>query len=317
MKPFEIAKSLEGTKEIAGTKDNPKIMEMYARLGHSWVEHDEVPWCAAFVGYCLEEGGYTSTRMLNARSYLEWGNRTDLALARPGDVVVFSRGSSKWEGHVAFFVRQTPSKVFVLGGNQANAVNVRGYAKSRVLGVRTYGPPKSVAPLPSQVKDVQLKLRRLGYHEVGAADGKLGSRTKGAILAFREDNALPLEPVIDKALLGALLTAKPRGVYPERASGVPANSRIYKAGKAQAVTGGIGAIATGGAVIADAASKAGDARDTIEQTTTSLGIWEHVAPYLPFILVGLFIILMVVGFKVAGWRTEDYQDGKTPYGGEG
>lgn len=69
------ARSYLGTKEIKGSADNPKIMEMYRTVGHDWVEHDEVAWCAAFVGHCLEKAGFASTRKLNARSYLTWGEK--------------------------------------------------------------------------------------------------------------------------------------------------------------------------------------------------------------------------------------------------
>ena len=45
-----------------------------ATVGAAWpLPHDEVPWCAAFVGACLERAGIASTRSLMARSYLGWG----------------------------------------------------------------------------------------------------------------------------------------------------------------------------------------------------------------------------------------------------
>ena len=73
MTPFDIARSYIGTTEGPGPADNPVIMEMYASVGHDWVEHDETAWCAAFVGHCLEKAGIRSTRALNARSYLGFG----------------------------------------------------------------------------------------------------------------------------------------------------------------------------------------------------------------------------------------------------
>ena len=73
--PLETARSYLGTKEVTGPADNPKIMEMYRTIGQDWVEHDEMAWCAAFVGHCLERSGISSTRKLNARSYLAWGEK--------------------------------------------------------------------------------------------------------------------------------------------------------------------------------------------------------------------------------------------------
>jgi len=130
-----IAQSYVGTDEIRGSKDNPVIVKYFDDVGHGWVKDDETPWCAAFVGAVLEESGHKSSGSLAARSYLDWGHKVD----RPkyGDIVVFWRGKkSGWQGHVAFFVRETKSYVYVLGGNQGDSVNVSRYAKNRVLGYR-------------------------------------------------------------------------------------------------------------------------------------------------------------------------------------
>ena len=47
MMPFEIARGYIGTTEGLGPENNPVIMAMYASVGHDWVEHDSVAWCAA------------------------------------------------------------------------------------------------------------------------------------------------------------------------------------------------------------------------------------------------------------------------------
>ena len=78
--PLETARGYLGTKEVTGPADNPKIMEMYKTIGQDWVEHDEMAWCAAFVGHCLETSGVSSTRKLNARSYLAWGEKVPLQM---------------------------------------------------------------------------------------------------------------------------------------------------------------------------------------------------------------------------------------------
>ena len=106
MTPIELARSYLGTKELKGSADNPKIMEMYRTVGHDWVEHDEVAWCAAFVGHCLEKAGLASTRKLNARSYLMWGEKVaGPEQAKEGDIVIFTRGPGTAQGHVAFFLK--------------------------------------------------------------------------------------------------------------------------------------------------------------------------------------------------------------------
>ena len=239
MTPFDIARSYIGTTEGPGPADNPIIMEMYASVGHDWVEHDSVAWCAAFVGHCLERAGIRSTRKLTARSYLDWGVPVEVSDAQQGDIGVIPRGSSNWQGHVFLIDRIEGQWVWGLGGNQDDAVNVKRYSVSKLLGVRRAG---NVAPsVTMSVEAVQRRLKELGYHEVGQIDGKIGPRTRAAILAFRQDNDLALVPIIDVALTEALENTAPREIAPERASGAPAESRIVTASNAQIGLGVIGA----------------------------------------------------------------------------
>jgi len=71
------------------------------------------------------------------------GQPLTLLDAQPGDVVIFKRGNSSWQGHVAFFVKDRGALIDVLGGNQSNAVNVKGYQSAALLGIRR--PPKATA----------------------------------------------------------------------------------------------------------------------------------------------------------------------------
>ncbi|WP_072392063.1 TIGR02594 family protein [Hyphomicrobium sp. CS1GBMeth3] len=123
-----------GQAERAGTSHNPRIVAFYRDVGHPQVVADEVAWCAAFCGACLERSGIRSTRSLLARSYLKWG----VTLSEPcvGCIAVFSRGSDPGKGHVAFWLGETDDAVVVLGGNQSNAVSVARYPKARLLGLR-------------------------------------------------------------------------------------------------------------------------------------------------------------------------------------
>lgn len=70
---------------------------------------------------------------------------------------------------------------------------------------------------PAIVKEVQTLLRRLGYTEVGNADGVVGTMTRAAILAFRADNNLPLATTIDEEFRQVLATAPPRQIAEDRA----------------------------------------------------------------------------------------------------
>lgn len=100
-----------------------------------------VEWCAAFVNSVLTEVGLESTRSLMARSYLNWGKSTDTP--SPGDVMVFSRGTQGWQGHVGFYVATIDYKGdrywVVLGGNQDNSVSYSLFKENhwRHLDTRT------------------------------------------------------------------------------------------------------------------------------------------------------------------------------------
>ncbi|MFG1207023.1 N-acetylmuramidase domain-containing protein [Xanthobacter flavus] len=91
-------------------------------------------------------------------------------------------------------------------------------------------PPATSAPVatpPVEVTKevaefVQRRLRELNYTHVGNVDGDVGSWAQGAILAFRNDNALPLVPDIDSQLLVALAGAKPKPIAETRAKASPA-----------------------------------------------------------------------------------------------
>lgn len=310
MTPFDIARSYIGTTEGPGPADNPIIMEMYASIGHDWVEHDSVAWCAAFVGHCLERAGIRSTRKLTARSYLDWGVPVDFADAQQGDIGVIPRGSSSWQGHVFFIDRIEGQWVWGLGGNQDDAVNLKRYPVSKLLGVRRAG---NVAPAVTlSVEAVQRRLKDLGYHEVGQIDGKVGPRTRAAILAFRQDNDLALVPIIDVALTEALDRASPREIAPERASGTPAESRIVTASNAQIGLGVIGAAGSIGSQIAPALVEAEQARDVAGRVFTLIGLEEWLSVSLPWIGAAVFIGVVIYALRAKAARIDDHRTGKTP-----
>ena len=181
MTPYDIARTYIGTTEGPGPADNPKILEMYATIGQDWVEHDDVAWCAAFVGHCLEQAGLRSTRKLTARSYLEWGVPVELAEAQEGDIVVFRRGSSEWQGHVGFFVAQSGQMIEVLGGNQSDAVNIKRSAASKLLGVRRASADALARPAENglSVEHFQESCGGWGTMRSAALTGLWGARPGG------------------------------------------------------------------------------------------------------------------------------------------
>ncbi|MFO1110154.1 MAG: TIGR02594 family protein [Bradyrhizobium sp.] len=142
---YSVATHFKGLNEIHGSLNNPQIIELFRLSGHPEVKDDETPWCAAFVGGCLRLSGYRSSGSLLARSYQEFGQHLDSP--ERGCIVVFERGDpSAGTGHVAFFDHQEGDRIFVLGGNQRDAVNIAPFSRASVLAFRM---PVEAAPLPT------------------------------------------------------------------------------------------------------------------------------------------------------------------------
>lgn len=122
-----------GITELAGPQSN-RLIEEYHKTTGIEAATDSVAWCSSFVNYHIINAGLSGTNSKLARSWLNWGK--PLVEPRRGCIVILRRGNEPWQGHVGFFIRETPKSVVILGGNQNNKVGVDFYSKSRVLGYR-------------------------------------------------------------------------------------------------------------------------------------------------------------------------------------
>jgi uncharacterized protein (TIGR02594 family) len=102
-------------------------------------------WCAAFVNAVLEESGIegsssVSEYPLTARSFLRWG--IGVKYPEAGDIVVFPRGNSSWQGHVGFYMQTVYiggiEHYAILGGNQNDKVSIDFYPSSKAIAIRRY-----------------------------------------------------------------------------------------------------------------------------------------------------------------------------------
>ena len=100
-------------------------------------------WCAAFVNSVLEVNNIpgsesVSEHPLMARSFLRWGEK--VSEPKRGDIIVFPRGNSDWQGHVGFYISTysvTGIEYYViLGGNQDDKVSYELYPSARALSIR-------------------------------------------------------------------------------------------------------------------------------------------------------------------------------------
>jgi len=138
IKVLTEALSRIGIKEFSGKHSNsPSIMRWLRSLMPN-AASDEINWCSAFVADVVRTALDIEPDVdVSARSWLRYGEIT--TTPQIGDIVIFWRGSpASWEGHVAIYIRENSQYVYVLGGNQSNAVTIAPYAKSRVLGFRTH-----------------------------------------------------------------------------------------------------------------------------------------------------------------------------------
>lgn len=133
-----LAKKEIGVKETRGG-ETPRIIE-YHQATTLKASEDEIAWCSAFINWLMQKCGYESTHSAAARSWLGAGTR--LKGFEKYAIVVFKRGHSTWQGHVAIALEETKDLVKVLGGNQSDSVSYASYKKSDVLG---YIRPKKLS----------------------------------------------------------------------------------------------------------------------------------------------------------------------------
>ncbi|MEK7179967.1 MAG: TIGR02594 family protein [Patescibacteria group bacterium] len=130
-----IALNEFGTQGIQGVTNNPRVLQYFSDIGQKWVKDDETAWCAAFMNWCLLKAGVQGTNSLLARSFLNYGINTNYPVL--GDIVVLWRiNRTSPYGHVGIFIKETENMIYILGGNQANSVNVTGFPKGQLLSYR-------------------------------------------------------------------------------------------------------------------------------------------------------------------------------------
>ena len=135
-----------GEREIPGAPSNPVINTMLKSVGLP--PRDSIAWCSAFVNYVAKICGAERTGSGMARSWLSMGECVYrvysmetvgfITNATPGDVAVFQRGSTPYQGHVGFLVRIDYGKklVYCIGGNQSNEVCIKPYPMRKLISVR-------------------------------------------------------------------------------------------------------------------------------------------------------------------------------------
>jgi len=202
MNILKVASSQLGVQEIKGDENNSQIVQYARETEITSITDDETPWCSTFINWCAKESSLPMSYKANARSWMNVG--VNAPTPKPGDIVVFWRESiHSWKGHVGIFVgfNHDASRVFCLGGNQADAVTITDYDRRKVLGFRRLEEiEKLTIPEPTlkngnrgiEVSKLQLILNHLNY-PCGDVDGDFGGRTFSALRLLQSNNQLKID----------------------------------------------------------------------------------------------------------------------------
>jgi uncharacterized protein (TIGR02594 family) len=147
---FQWAYMEVGVHEIG----NNQGLQRYIDLAHTGAEGE--PWCAIFANAALEAPAFQDntpktfvpgSRSPSSQSFLTDANFIKLAGPALGCLCVFWRGSqASGLGHVGFYRGEDATRLWVLGGNENDMVQIEAMAKSSAtFGLRGYYWPKSVA----------------------------------------------------------------------------------------------------------------------------------------------------------------------------
>ena len=144
------ALNLYGTLEVKGPGNNAKILAWadevaaanptaYSKWAGKWYDSDSIAWCGLFCAViAIRSAGQRHERMppekyLSAVEWQKFGTMIPKTKAALGDVLIFQRTGG---GHVGLYVGEDADCFHVLGGNQADSVNITRISKARLLAVR-------------------------------------------------------------------------------------------------------------------------------------------------------------------------------------
>jgi uncharacterized protein (TIGR02594 family) len=155
-----VALDMYGTVEVAGSGNSTKIVawadevaKVCGRTYDNWAadfyNKDSIPWCGLFIGVVCARasqgrpGRFPPNKYLAALAWADWGMSVAPDDIQVGDVVVLTRHGG---GHVtiAAGVSEDGKQFAGVGGNQADAVNIRLFDTERIYAVRR--PPYNNKP---------------------------------------------------------------------------------------------------------------------------------------------------------------------------
>lgn len=147
-RPVHIPRWLPVALGEIGVVEDPRVgkstgrVEQYHAATRGGRALDDVPWCASFCCWVLEQSGVFSPRTKRASDFIAWGKdcrEADGSMRfSTGAVIVFGKDDpdAAGSGHVAFVMGRSGQTLYVLGGNQQNAVTIAARSARNVVAVR-------------------------------------------------------------------------------------------------------------------------------------------------------------------------------------
>lgn len=209
---IQLAAPEIGVTEVKGEESNPRIMAYAQQIGFdNWYHNDDTPWCSVFLNWAAEQAGLERSDDGRARSWQSVGKVIERP--EPGDIALFAPTAERDRiTHVGIYVgySQDYKRIYLLGGNQSDQVNISGFRVETLVEFRRLGPAEgalpewasedlSVGDWGEAVIALQDALKVLGF-DAGTSDGIFGSMTQGALLALqRETDELEATGTFDAA----------------------------------------------------------------------------------------------------------------------
>ncbi|WP_316188333.1 MULTISPECIES: TIGR02594 family protein [unclassified Bradyrhizobium] len=126
------------------TGDNHGI-DRFIAMAHCGANGD--PWCAIFANAMLEQAGVPGTRSASSQSFRSHPGFVKIEAPSRGAIAVFWRGQQgSGLGHVGFYWGEDDTRVWTLGGNENDMVQIEALPKaSERFGLIGYWWPTGVA----------------------------------------------------------------------------------------------------------------------------------------------------------------------------
>ena len=140
----KIALKEVGTEEIAGGVHNLRVLEYQATTSGKYTD-DETPWCGAFISWVMKQAGIKHNIKIpeRAKEWIKFGYEVEEP--EIGSIAIKSRIGG---GHVCIVLGQRKDgKLYCLGGNQNNQVNIAIYDKEVFEAFRNIEKGKELSTL--------------------------------------------------------------------------------------------------------------------------------------------------------------------------